>query len=109
MAQNNVPPPGYLPDPYVPTIELKDGTSLEARAGYNAIADELWIWPTNQMSFMDALTIFSDSNKTDLITANRAPYDHETYEHYTHLITMQEEPSTSKMSIRLRKPRSGGE
>lgn len=99
---NNSLPPEYLPDPFQQTVTLKDGTILNGRGALNDITDDLFIWPEDVMSFVDATMIFSDANKTNHIRIDYSKIEYNEYDGYTRLYGITSDP-TGKLTIRLRK------
>ena len=96
-------PPEYMLPPFDPIIEFKDGTTLNASAGYNEIDDDLWIWTTDAMSFADAVELFSNNpEKTDKIIIKHSYTETETLEHYTRLMNINE-GTAGKKTIRLKR------
>lgn len=98
----------YLPPVFIQIVTFKDGTVLEARAGYNETTDELWVWSDEPLSFGEAFLIFSDPLKTDHIRVDYSAMDYREFDHYSRLSAIQENMA-GKLSIRLTKQRSGGD
>ena len=94
-------PPEYLPKDFTPRITFKDDTTLDAKAGFNYIANEIWIWPLDSMTFSEASSLFSNQSKTDYIRVDHSASEYEEFNHYTHLKTIQENPNGS-LSICLK-------
>lgn len=93
-------PQVYLPKQFTPTVTFKDGTKLNAKAGFNITANELWVWPSDPMDFAEASALFTDVSKTDSIRIDHSAIEYEIHEHYTHLKTIQE-TTPGMLSIRL--------
>ena len=102
MAPNNELPPEYLPDPFQQIITLKDNTVLNGRGALNEITDELFLWPKDLTSFVDATAIFTDPNKTDHIRVDYSRVEYNEYDGYTRLYGVMSDPQ-GKLTIRLRK------
>lgn len=99
MAEKPLPPE-YLPEDFDPIVTFKDGTVIKARCGYNEVTDEIWIWPTDEMTFSDAAILFSNPAKTDHIRADHSSMEYDEYDGYTKLKTINIDIA-GKMSVRL--------
>lgn len=95
-------PPEYLPKPFIPTVTFKDGSVIQARGGINKVTDELWIYPSDGMTFGEAYNLFSNFNKTDSIRIDHSAIQYDTADHYTRLVGIMENPP-GQLAIRLRK------
>lgn len=98
-------PDQYLPKPFTSVIVLADESEYKARCGYNASAEEIWVWLDEPMSFTDAAVIFGDQNKTSKIVAKVSALETYEYINYTHLVTINQDPA-GNISIRLRPERA---
>ena len=101
MAIINVPSV-YLPPSFDPKITFKDGSTLNARAGVNRVANEIWVYPAESMNFTAAVELFQDPNKTGLITIDHSASESETVEGFTHLGGIMDIPP-GQLAIRLQK------
>ena len=95
----------YLPDPYVKHFVMADGTEMNGNIGETKINGDLWIWPSDSMTFAEAAVIFGDPNKTRAITMYYSDLETAQYDGYTKLDLIKED-SPGKMSIRMNKPRN---
>lgn len=94
-------PAEYLPNAFEPMITFKDNSTLKARGSYNNIMDELWINMTEPLTFEQATAIFTDKSKTDSIRVDYSAIEYRIFEHYTHIITINEN-QPGLLSVRLR-------
>ena len=94
-------PPEYLPPVFIPIVTFKDGSIIHAKAGYNPSTNNLWIFPSEPMTFSEAANLFSQSSKTDHIRIDHSAIESEEYDHYTRLDTIKEE-SQGLLAIRLK-------
>lgn len=96
-------PEEYLPEPFQPIITLKDGTVINGSGALNELTDDLFLWPDNGLTMVDAITIFTDISKTDHIKADYSKIESNEFDGYTKLVGVAID-RIDKMTVRLRKP-----
>lgn len=93
----------YIPKKYVPKIILKDGTEIKGNGSKASISDSLWLYPSEDISFMDAVTFFSDKNKTSHIVIDLSELTKNEYDGYTKLLSVSKDDFNNKIKICLTK------
>lgn len=90
-------------DEFIQTVVLNDGTSLFGTAGETYEGGDLWIWFDQEITMMEAVTLFSDPEKTSKITVNVSKIDQQVYMGYIVLSMVQKRPD-GKVSVRMNRP-----
>ena len=116
MSETNLSPNqlpmSLLPEPFIQTIVLNDGTELYGTGGETYDGGDLWLWLDEECSYSRASELFEDHpERTSRIILNLSDIDTRVYERYTQLTAVQKR-SDGKMSIRLNRPSvvtTGGE
>lgn len=94
----------YIPKPFIPTVTFADGSTIDALGSTTSDESDLWIWPADSMSLIEAVQLFSNVSKTESIIC-KTGYDIEnTYIGYTFLDTIQSMPD-NKITVRLKQPK----
>ena len=93
-----------IPEPYIQTIVLNDGTEIYGSGGETFDGGDLWLWLDEECSYSRASDLFENKpERTSKITLNLSAIDTRVYENYTMLTAVQKR-SDGKMSIRLNRP-----
>lgn len=94
--------PWWALEEFNQTITLADGTVLNGTASTTSDGTELWIWiPEGTTTFADAFMMFQDPAKTASIRADLSPGNSETYEGFTQMNLIRNDPN--RIVIRMRK------
>ena len=89
--------------PFQPTITLANGRTLNGYAQRSSIADEVWVYPEDQMSTVDLVMLFGNPVNTSTIVSDTTANEHVEYVGYTNMATIDYGMS-GKPTIRMTKP-----
>jgi hypothetical protein len=94
----------YIPEPFVRTITLADGSKLEGSGSLTPNQSVLWIWiQYDKYPFDEIVSIFMDSQKLETITIDFSPLTSQTYTGYCRLDTIRRDVEGNEIRIGLRK------
>lgn len=92
------------PEPFIPTIVLNDGTTLNGSGSTTIDEVDLWLWIDEDMTYARASELFENNpSLTSRITVHASKLNVKNYERYTVLSDIQKQP-TGQMAIRLNRP-----
>ena len=101
-----------MPEPFIQTIVLNDGTELYGSGGETFDGGDLWLWLDEECTYSRASELFENHpEKTSKITLNISEIETQVCNNYTVLTAVQKR-SDGKTSIRLNRPSvvvNGGE
>ena len=99
-----IPSDWAYPKPYQMTVTMNDGTAVEGYAQKSVISDEVWVFPSDtSLGYMDLIQIFANPEKTSVMIANMSETEHNRYEGYTRLATINSQLD-GKFTICMTKP-----
>ena len=96
----NLNPTNLLPEPFVQKLILADDTELLGTGGEDYDGNELWLWISSPIDFIQAATIFSDPDRIVRITVKISEYNTKVYDNFIVLGLIQRR-SDGKMAVRL--------
>ena len=82
------------------TVTLADGVVLNGYAGFNEVADDLWVWLDEGTDMATAFMLFSDPARTAVIKVALTADIVETHYGYTKLALIREDGG--KVTVRLK-------
>ena len=93
----------YLPEPYTATITFNDDSVVEGTGSVDFERANLWLWPTENLSFGQLAVIFEDPNKTSKITCRNTSTSEEIYFSYTYLADIKKSPD-GRTAVCMKRP-----
>ena len=78
----NLNPTNLLPEPFVQKLILADDTELLGTGGEDYDGNELWLWISSPIDFIQAATIFSDPDRIVRITVKISEYNTKVYDNF---------------------------
>ncbi len=89
-----------MPEPFIQKIVLADDTELLGTGGEDYDGNELWLWISSPIDFIQAATIFSNPDRIVKIIVKISEYNTKVYNNYIVLGLIQRR-TDGKMAVRL--------
>lgn len=107
MAENEnipvIPSDWAMPKLFHRKITLASGRELNGYAQRSNIADEVWVYPEDNLSMIELVTLFGDPNNTQTIACDMSKDEHNEYVGYTNMMSVGQS-TTGKLTVRMSKP-----